>query len=343
MGFGKQRSGRSHCVESAEIFSANQFVTGVRGWTGSDVVLTGSSVVDGATIAMLYVGPIAPTDSSGIHLNPPQFEGQDVTTSTFYGPDTFLFNPSLGEGNVRAVGSYQYSDSGAYNHGMLYEGPPAGGGSWTQIDVPGSAVGGASVWNTIPHSTMGDLVVGDYDLVDQPFSAGAFVYNVVEDSWTIIELEGCTLTTAYGIWQNGTGSQSYTIVGGTRDGHGLNRGFVVAYDRASGTFSNLKLYSAMNQPGLLTHFEGITATRTGFHLAGMTATCALLAAIKVNPDGSFSDAAWTAYTYPDSALTTGNTIYQDTLMGVFAVSGVKGVQSYAATFSGRSFDENLGG
>jgi hypothetical protein len=329
-----ERSGGSLGVDSTEIFGPDQFVTGVRGWTGADVVLTGSSVVDGGTVAMLYVGPPAPTDPGGITLLPPKFEGQDVTTSTFYGPDTFLFNPSLGEGNVRAVGSYQYSDSGAYNHGMLYEGPPTGGGSWTQIDVPGSAVGGATVWNTIPHSNMGDLVVGDYDLKDQPLSANAFLYDIARDSWTIFDFEGCSLTTAYGIWQDDIGSDRYTIVGGTRDGHGINRGFVVAYDRASGTFGNLKLYSAMNRPGLLTHFEGITATPTGFHLAGMTATCALLAAIEVESDGSFSDAVWTAYNYPESALTTGNTVYRDILMGVFAVSGVKGVQSYAATFSG---------
>jgi hypothetical protein len=88
----------------------------------------------------------------------------------------------------------------------------------------------------------------------------------------------------------------------------------------------------MNHPGLLTHFEGITASPTGFHLAGMTATGALLAAIRLDPDGAFSEAAWTAYSYQGSVLTTGNTVYQDTLMGVFAVSGVKGVQSYAATF-----------
>ncbi|HEX8622863.1 MAG TPA: hypothetical protein VF718_12925 [Allosphingosinicella sp.] len=332
MAFG-QRSGTPTSVDSTEIFGFNQFVTGVRGWTGTDVVLTGSSVSGGATVAMIYVGPIAPTDDAGIYLLPPTFAGQDVTTSTFYGPDTFLFNPSLGKGNVRAVGSYQYSGSSACNHGMLYDGPPAGGGSWTQIDVPSSAVGGAAVWNTIPHSTMGDLVVGDYDLEDEPLSANAFVYDLVRDRWTIFDFAGCSLTTAYGIWQSGPGSQSYTIVGGTRDGRGINRGFVVGYDRASGAFSNLKLYSAMNHPGLLTHFEGITAAPGGFHLAGMTATCALVAAIEVNPDGAFSDAAWTAFNYPGSALTTGNTVYQDTLMGVFAVSGTQGVQSYAATFS----------
>jgi len=32
-----------------------------------------------------------------------------------------------------------------------------------------------------------------------------------------------------------------------------------------------------------------------------------------------------------SALTTGNTIYQNTMMGIYAASGTDGVQSYAAT------------
>lgn len=332
MGSRRGRSGDSLQVDSSVIFGPDQFVTGVRGWTGSDVALTGSSLADGATVAMLYAGPLTPTDPASIYLAPPQFEGQEVTSSTFYGPDTFLFNPALGEGNVRAVGSYQYSGSGAYNHGMIYEGPPAGGGRWTQIDVPAGAVGGGAVWNTIPHSTMGDLVVGDFDLKDEPFSAGAFVHDIARDRWTIIDFEGCSLTTAYGIWQHGVGNSRYTIVGGTRDGHGLNRGFVVAYDSATDAFSNLKLYSAMNRPGLLTHFEGITESPTGFHLAGMTATYALLAAIEVGEDGAYGEAVWIPFNYPDSAITTGNTVYQDTLMGVFAVSGVKGVQSYAATF-----------
>lgn len=333
MGFRRGRGdGGSLQVESSVIFGPDQFVTGVRGWSGDDVILTGSSLSAGATVAILYAGPLSPTDPESVILLPPCFEGQEVTSSTFYGPDTFLFNPALGKGNVRAVGSYQYSGSGAYNHGMLYHGPPSGGGSWRQIDVPASAVGGCAVWNTIPHSTMGDLVVGDYDLQGKPLSANAFVYDIARDRWTIFDFEGCSLTTAYGIWQQAPGSSLYTIVGGTRDGRGINRGFVVAFDSESRAFSNLRLYSAMNRPGLLTHFEGITAVPGGFRLAGMTATCALLAAIEVDSDGAFGDAAWTAYNYPGSALTTGNTVYRDTLMGVFAVSGSTGIRSYAATF-----------
>ena len=103
----------------------------------------------------------------------PVIPGETVTTATFYGPNTSIFDASLGAGNVRAVGSYQYSETptGTINHSMIYQGPPSGvGGTWTQTDVPANGVnvvGGTvvgQVADTISHSTMGNLVVGNYDL-----------------------------------------------------------------------------------------------------------------------------------------------------------------------------------
>ena len=40
------------------IFGPNQLVTGVRGWTGSDVVLTGSGASSDPPTALIYVGPL---------------------------------------------------------------------------------------------------------------------------------------------------------------------------------------------------------------------------------------------------------------------------------------------
>ena len=257
-------------------------------------------LVEGVQNALIYAGPISPTDSGGIHTLTPVFAGQSVTGATFYGPDTFAFNPSLGAGNIRAVGSYTYADSGGRNHGMLYQGPPSGGGTWTQIDVPSSVVGGKVVENTLAHSTMGDLVVGNYDLKGVPASANAFVYNITKKSWTIFDFDGVAmLTTAYGIWQAKIGDSSYVIVGGARHGGGINKGYVVRYDSETGAFSHLKFYSAMNKPSLITHFEGITATEAGFHLAGQSAHAgmALLASISVKPDGSFSEASWIPFAF----------------------------------------------
>jgi hypothetical protein len=313
------------------ILGARHVVTGVRGWEGSNVVLTGSAIGDKSATAILYLGPLEPTDAGAIYELPPAFPGQTVTTSTFYGPDTWVFNPDLGRDNVRAVGSYQYAESSARNHGMVYEGPPAGGGGWSQLDVPSSAVGGAAVWNTIPHSTMGGLVVGNYDLEGVPASANAFIYEVATKRWTLFALPGCDLTTAYGIWQNTRDRSRYTIVGGTRDGHGINRGFVIDYSPQTGGFSHFKLYSYLNQPGLLTHFEGITEFEGSYNLAGQTIGAAVLATIHAYPDGSYSEASWIPFTYPDAAVTTGNTVYQDVLMGISAMSGTRTVQSYAAT------------
>jgi hypothetical protein len=319
-------------VSSTTMLGADQFVTGVRGLAGNDVVLTGTSVIDGVQNAMLYAGPISPTASGGVHTLTPVFAGQSVTGATFYGPDTPLFNPAIGRGNVRAVGSYTYAQSATRNHGMLYEGPLSGGGAWTQIDVPSNLVGGKTVENTIAHSTMGDLVVGNYDLQGVPASANAFVYDIVKKTYTLFDIGG-TLTTAYGIWQTSRGGCSYIIVGGGRDGLGLNKGLVVHYDSATCVFSNVKFYSALNHPALVTHFEGITATEGGFNLAaGSSNGMALLAAIRVHADGRFSEARWIPFVYPGSVLTTGNTVYQNVMMGIYAQSGGAGVQSYAATF-----------
>jgi hypothetical protein len=313
------------------ILGTNHIVTGVRAWDGSNVVLTGSAIADNAASAMLYLGPLEPTDSGAIVVLQPAFPGQTVTASTFYGPDTALFTPSIGKGNVRAVGSFQYAESSVRNHGMVYEGPPSGGGGWSQIDVPNSAVDG-TVWNTIPHSTMGGLVVGNYDLEGVPASANAFIYEIATGRWTLFALPGCDLTTAYGIWQNTRDKNRFTIIGGTRDGRGINRGFVIDYSLQTREFSHLKLYSYLNQPALLTHFEGITEFEGRYNLAGQTAGAAVFATIDESPDGSYSDASWQAFTYPDAAITTGNTVYQDVLMGLCVTSGSKTAQSYAATF-----------
>lgn len=319
----------------ATILGANQGVTGVRGADGANVVLTGGAHGGDALTGFIYLGPLSPMDPAGLQVMAPVFPGQTVTTSNYYGPDTWTFNPALGKGNVRVVGSYQYSGSSDRNHGVIYQGPPGGGGTWTQIDVPSGAVDGKSVANTIPHSTMGDLVVGNYDLQGVPLSANAFIYDVVKKTWVTFNFEGeFSLTTAYGIWQNGIGSPSYTIVGGTRDGAGINQGFVVNYDSTTGAFTNRKLYSALNQPGIVTHFEGITGVPGGFHLAGQASSAggaALFATITVKPDGSFSEAVWTLCQYPGSAISTGDSVYQNVLMGIYAGPGMPGVQSYIAT------------
>jgi hypothetical protein len=321
-------------VDYATPFQTN-IITGVRGDYHGRVVLTGSQLLGsgGNTVAMLYHGPLQDTTTGKIHTLFPQFAGETVTTSTFYGPNTSIFTPSIGVGNVVAVGSYQYSESSVANHGMIYRGPVSGGGSWTQIDVPSSLVGGATVFNTIPHSTMGDLVVGDYDLQGVPASANAFIYNMTTGSWTLFNAPfgGMNqLTTAYGIWQNGIGSSSYTIAGGSNAGAGINQAYLVNYNSITGDFSNLKYYAIDDRPGVLSHFDGITAVPGGFNLVALGVVDSAFASVKVNPDGSFSDAEWTGLHVPGSSLTTVNSVYQDIAMGIYAPQSGGAVATYTA-------------
>ena len=176
---------------------------------------------------------------------------------------------------------------------MIYRGTVSGSTApGRKYDVPSSLVGGATVANTIPHSTMGDLVVGDYDLQGVAASGNAFIYNMATGGWTIFNAPfGGTnqLTTAYGIWQNGIGSSSYTIAGGSNAGARHQSAYLVNYNSITGAFSNLKYYTIDDRPGVLSHFDGITAVPGGFDMVALGIHSAL-ASVRVNADGSFSNA-----------------------------------------------------
>jgi hypothetical protein len=323
-------------VQYAQILGTDESVTGVRGDGGAGVVLTGSYQSSGATQGLLYRGPLFPTKMGTIYTPVPTFSGQTVTSSLFYGPNTFAFDRSLGVGNVRMVGSYQQESTGSDNYGFIYEGPlysgttAPDGATWTEINVPSSLAGG-TVQDTIPHSTMGDLVVGNYDLASAPLSTGnAFIYNIRSGSWQLFDFGGSMTneTTAYAIWHNG--GNSYTIAGGT-DYHGIQEGFLVDYDSVSEKFSHMTLY----EHHLVTHFEGITGTARGFNLIATTATGAAFASVTVKADGSFSDAAWTPISYPGSKLSTGNSVYKNVAMGIYTVKGSKSFRPYIAAVSAK--------
>ena len=314
------------------IFAPNYSVTGIRqdAGSGGPVVITGSYQSNNQPQGLLYRGPLYPTDGSGYIFLNPSFPNQTVTTSIFYGPNTSLFDPTIGVGNFRAVGSYKYSqDGGKFDHGMMYQGSPSGSGIWTQINVPDSVAGGPVAF-VIPHSTMGDLVVGDYDLKDLS-SANAFIYNVKTGAYTKLTIG--RLATAYGIWQNGgASSSSYTIAGGLKPEHGINVGYLVDYDASSGAFSNLTHFSYNNQPGIVTHFEGITAFRSGYSMAAEGDTGAAFATIPRNPDGSFGKAEWMPVKNPNTkGISTGNSVLENNLIGIYEPGS--GIQSYVATVS----------
>ena len=286
-------------VSISPILGAGDIVTGVRGTTNGNVVLTGSATVGtgGEAAPFLFEGRLnRAAVGAPVSVLTPTFPG--VTTATFYGPDTHSFNPeAIPAGQVRAVGSYQSSSSpsGVLNRGMIYLGPLSGrGGAWTSIDVPAHGqhtVGHVRacprgrrrcfVMNTIAHSTMGDLVVGNYDLNPSVrggvISANAFIYNMTRHQWTLLRLGGSlsSKTTLYGIWQNGgLASPHYTLAGGS-SAHGTSprgnqRAFLINYNERTGAFGKPKYYTYGNAPAVVTHFDGITAVPGGFNLVAVS-------------------------------------------------------------------------
>ncbi|WP_148293820.1 hypothetical protein [Azospirillum sp. B4] len=319
-----------------DIFAPNYSVTGIRqdGGEGHPVVITGSYEPSGggSPLGLLYRGPLYPTDSDGYIFLTPTFPGQTVTSSIFYGPNTPLFDPSLGQGDIRAVGSYKYSEGGERDYGMMYQGAPDGSGTWTQINVPSDLAGG-TVANTIPHSTMGDIVVGNYDVEGQPASGNGFIYNLKTGAYQVLDIGA--LATLYGVWQNGAeGPAAYTLAGGYKQGTGLNAGLLVDYDPATGALSHVTALSYEEKPGVITHFEGITGVPDGYALAATTDAGAAFAQVDRQPDGGFGQARWFATTNPaTTGLCTANSILDNTLIGIYQpASG--GIQSYAATLAG---------
>jgi hypothetical protein len=374
-------------VSISAILTPGHIVTGVRGTTNGNVVLTGSAATgNGAEAApFLFRGHLSAAAGAAVSVLTPAFPG--VTTATFYGPDTHSFNPrAIPRGQVRAVGSYQSSSSpaGVLNHGMIYLGPVSGsGGSWTSIDVPADgrhtvehvracpkAQRRCFVMDTIAHSTMGDLVVGNYDLNPSVsvlnrsvrgsvVSGNAFIYNMTSHRWTLLRLGGSlsSKTTLYAIWQDGgPGSPDYTLAGGS-SAHGSSpsgnqRAFLMNYNERTGAFGRPTYFSYGNAPAstygnapaLVTHFEGITAVPGGFNAVAISSAQSVsMAFIPVTGRrGSFGRATWYPVNVAASPLcpsgctvVTGNTVYKNRVMGLYIQAGNAASHTYLATVSKR--------
>ena len=249
----------------------------------------------------------------------------------------------------------------------IYLGPLSGrSGAWTSIDVPAHGqhtVGHVRacprarrhcfVMNTIAHSTMGDLVVGNYDLNPSVpggvISANAFIYSVTRHQWTLLRLGGSlsSKTTLYGIWQNGgPASPDYTLAGGS-SAHGSSprgnqRAFVMNYNERTGAFGKPKYYTYGNAPALVTHFEGITAVPGGFNLVAVSSAEAASMAFVPVTGRFFGRATWYPIDVAASPLcpggcsvVTGNTVYKNRVMGLYVQAGSPTAHTYLASVSTR--------
>src|SRR5262245_42998957 len=282
-------------------------VTGIRGDNMTGNYATGSNNATGGLLYRFTTGAFQPfpvATASGVN-----FPG--ATTSTPYGP-TF----GAPTGILRVVGSYTTPASAPYNLSYLYDGATAPGQQITTLAFPGS-----STLETIAHSTFGNQVVGNYDTT--VFRGNAFLYDIPTGSYTTINHPGPTpggaalSTTAYGVWANRiAGGYTDPGPGGNTHGYILNQ--------------NTGVYSVYDAPGvgvIATHFEGITAGgRAGeFNLVAdsVDATGVHAWAVHVDANGV---ATWTELKVrrahdPLCCLTSGNSIYQDTAIGIFVEDG----------------------
>ena len=343
-------------------------VTGIRGAGGQNVLITAgfhpspppsptpmstcSPAPSPDSHGLLYVGPLSGGGNSGswTQLDYPSSAGITVTGTVLYGPD------NLPPTNVRLVGSYttcedSQNNTGIRNHGALYEGLPDGSGTWQTIDFPIAQVTpspfpGEEVHNTIAHSNMGGLVVGNFDT--DLVTGKAFVYDTNANpgsEWTELRNDEANpqwrSITAYGIWYNG--GTSYTIAGGYSETNsdGIDHGYLVNWDSATRTASGWTKYDFENGQihVQVSHFDGITSdNQGGVYLTGQYLGDTLppiggfFAHVRRMPHRPFGEAHWRQIVYPFSGLTTGDTVFENNVLGVYFLNGTSA--SYLARVQG---------
>lgn len=298
-------------------------VTGIRGVANSsDVYITGGySTSSGAWSDQLYKGPIL-GGGAYFTMNYPSGTNATVNSTNSYSAD------NLPNGGVSLTGTYTTTQNGNLQ-GFLYQGPvinnPTSG--WLTINFSGAE-------KTNPHSVMGDFVVGGYYVQGDP-SIHAFIYQISTATMQPLKVFNDDVSTsAYGIWWNG--GNSYTIVGGYARPGVASSGYVLDYDAATGTKSNITSYKYNNDATFITHFEGVTADLSGgYNLAGMgtgndTVNGAFVHVSRLPGGGFTTQPKWISVKYPNSRTSTSDTVYQNKILGVYS-PGFAVLNGYVAT------------
>lgn len=309
-------------------------LTGIRGVNNSsNVYITGGAVTsNNMWTNQLYVGPI---NGGGVYytLNVP---GSNSTTNS-YSVDNWLVN------QVKVVGN---STINGVSKGFLYQGPvetndgvgAVGTAPWYDITYSN----GGTVFPSIPHSVMNNIVVGGY----QAGGITAYICDITTPAAPVCNnmnsiFPSTTLSSsAYGVWWNG--GTSYTIVGGYSAGETDLTGslaFIVDYDSSTRSYSNFTSYSFNNSTSGVasTHFEGITidVTKGGYNLAGegvLSNGTFPIAFVHISrlANGAFNPkATWVPVAFPGASTTTADTVYQNNLLGVYK-PGVQALNGYVA-------------
>ena len=272
-------------------------VTGIRGNNMTGDFTLGSGGATGGvlyTLPSLTPAPYPTATSSGVNLT-------GATTNTPYG-----LSFGSASGIMRGTGSYKTTANGSGDLGYLFDGANAPGQQLTTL------LGAANAFNTIGHSTFGNQLVGNWDTGNAAVG-NAFLYNIASGSMTTINRPGpYTSTTAYGVYGN-------RIAGGSSLGPGLSRAYILNQD--TGVYTD---YDAPGAGTVVTHFEGITG--------GGRANTYNLVADSVDGNGVVSSwvihidengaATWIPLAVPGASVTSANSIYGTTAIGVFVQNGV---------------------
>ncbi|QDU27141.1 hypothetical protein ETAA8_22260 [Anatilimnocola aggregata] len=341
--------GHSDPISSIDYFDSEDVAVSVDAWQGiraadtaDEYLLVGTSGSDG----LLFEGSIEGVGTDYLVNYPGAFN------TSVYGPD------NLDGDNLRLVGSYKDPDydmgAATVVHAFLYEGTTDDldeAGNYRNIDYPGA------VYN-FAHSTMGGLVVGNYDSPEDHGEAGlplgpghAYIYDIATDAFiTDIVYPGSLSNTAYGIWHNGEGK--YTIVGGYSltavnnledQDQPIGRAYMVDYDAVSGEFSNWASFSSPEGTNYITHFEGISSVEKGIYTLNADSvqsgtsdpTQGSFVTVHRQDDGTFGPAAWVELNYPEvdptTNVTSSNSVYGNQVVGL--VVGDEGPISYQATIN----------
>jgi len=320
-------------VTGIDYYDADDVTVPVSGWQGiraadtpDDYFIAGTSELNG----LLFVGTIQGSGSSYLVDYPGAYN------TSVYGPD------NLDGDVIRLVGSYKnpdYQTAPVEVNSFLYEGTLDELGdadNYRTISYPGAKY-------TFAHSTMGGLVVGNYDSPDDngtyslPLGPGkAFIYDVATDTYvTDISYPGALSNTAYGIWYNG--GTSYTICGGysldpvnnfSDPDKPIGTAFLVDYDSATGNFTNWTSFVYPKGLDFISHFQGISSVEKGVY----TLCADSLAAGSSDPaqgswvtvrrqiDGGFGEAVWVDLNYegvdPMTNITSSNSVIGNQVVGI---------------------------
>lgn len=310
-------------------------VTGIRGITNStSVYISGLyKTASGVTNGAIYAGPINESGGNWYILNyPSNIAGESVTGTAWYGP-----NNGDSAGTIQVVGNYTV-ESNSFAQGILYRGLLDGSGTWTKLQPPSPDI--SAVKETIAHSNMGGIVVGNYDT--HLATGKAFIYNIQTGGYTNLELPVQPReisVTAYGVWANNDGS--YTIVGGYKnESQGFSNGYILDWNKTTGVITHFTTLYYNNQPStsVVSHIEGITTNGNGgYNLAADTSNGssggAAFVQVARNSDGSFATPMWTTLAYPGASVMSANTVYENNILGVYELPNNPQVYSYLANIN----------